>query len=225
MIELSQVSVRRGGRTLLDAAYLSADAGDYITITGPSGSGKSTLLNVIGGMLRPTSGVAIICGYDLHARRERHGAQRDRIGYMFQRAYLVERLSCVDNVALGLKYTVLGRAERRRRVDNALQTVGLIDRRNDTPTTLSGGERQRLCFARAIARRPQVLLADEPTGNLDDASGLTVIELIEESLAEAAVVVVTHDLRLYSRGHRRFRLIDGRLAEESQTPVTGSYSP
>ncbi len=200
----------------VDSANLRIDAGDYLAIVGPSGSGKSTLLHLLGLLDRPTSGSYFFEGVDtaLLTDRQRAGLRARSIGFVFQSFHLLARRSATENVMLADVYRQGSRSERKRRAVEALERVGLGHRLDAMPTTLSGGERQRVAVARALAGDPAVILADEPTGNLDTATSDAVMELFD-SLARSGltVVVITHDLEVAARADRRIELRDGHLAE------------
>jgi putative ABC transport system ATP-binding protein len=199
----------------LDGIDIRVGHGDSLAIMGPSGSGKSTLLGLLGGLDRPTSGSLAFEGRDV-ARLDDDELARVRnqvIGFVFQNFQLLPRTSALGNVGLPLVYRGLPRAERRRRATEALQAVGLGQRLQHRPSQLSGGEQQRVAIARALAAEPAMLLADEPTGNLDSRSGDEVLELLARLRAErgVAVVVVTHDAGVAQRFDRTVRMRDGRL--------------
>lgn len=192
--------------------------GELVAIVGPSGSGKSTLLNLIGTLDRPTSGVARISGADVQSLNDRElsALRAHRIGFVFQSFHLSDGLSAEDNVADGLLYLGIARAERRVRARRALERVGLGHRRGHKPGQLSGGERQRVAIARAVVSDPPLLLADEPTGNLDSASGAAIVALLHELNSQGAtIVVITHDAELAARFPRRISIRDGRVVDDS----------
>jgi putative ABC transport system ATP-binding protein len=222
LVELADVTVRYGDDTILDGVTSSVHRGDYVTVTGRSGSGKSTLLNVIAGTVFPGSGQVRICGHDLGRTSSRIEAQRYSIGYLFQSAHLVSWMSVVDNVRLGMRYQRIPAARTATRAAEALEAVGLAHRMTHRPAQLSGGERQRAALARAIARDPQVILADEPTGNLDPDTGAAVIELIESAARDRGLIVVTHDDALAARGTRRWTVGDAGVHEVA---VSGAGRP
>ncbi|HET19343.1 MAG TPA: ABC transporter ATP-binding protein [Chromatiales bacterium] len=223
MIELAALSrVYPVGDTevrALDRIDLAIDHGEYISLMGPSGSGKSTLLNVLGLLDRPTEGSYRLEGRDTRGldELERARLRRERIGFVFQAFHLLPRLSAFDNIALPLVLAGMAPAERRQRVEQALEAVGLSDRSHHRPDQLSGGQRQRVAIARATVMRPALLLADEPTGNLDSRSGGEVIELLESLNASGiTLIIVTHDADIGARARRRILLHDGRIAEDRQ---------
>ncbi|GAA2694854.1 ABC transporter ATP-binding protein [Streptomyces aculeolatus] len=218
MIELTNVTrTYAGGVTALAGVSLTVAAGELVAVTGPSGSGKSTLLHVLGTLDRPTSGGVRIAGYDVAALSDAglSALRAHRIGFVFQQFHLAGGTTALDNVADGLLYTGLRRAERRRRAERVLHRVGLGHRMEHRPHELSGGERQRVAVARAVAGDPPLLLADEPTGALDTASGAAVVELLRElNGAGTTVVVITHERELAAALPRQVRLRDGRLEHE-----------
>jgi len=217
-IELSGVwrTYRIGGGELHALAGIdeTIEAGEHVAIMGPSGSGKSTLLNVIGCLDRPSRGTYLLAGREVGRMSEDELAsvRRDWIGYVFQSFHLIERLDALGNVELPLVFAGVAAAERRERARAALEAVGLGDRASHRPAELSGGERQRVAIARATIQRPRVLLADEPTGNLDSASGESVLVLLEKLRAEGlTLIVVTHDPQVARRSGRVLILRDGRI--------------
>ena len=199
----------------LRGVSLRIDAGDYAAVVGPSGSGKSTLMHLLGGLDRPTTGTLRVGGRDVSTMTEDELADlRNRtIGFVFQSFQLLPRTSAVDNVGMPLVYRGVRRAERRRRAVAALERVGMGHRLDHRPNELSGGEQQRVAIARALVGEPQVLLADEPTGNLDTRNGGEVMALLEALNREqgVAVVLVTHDLEIAGRARRQVRVRDGLL--------------
>ena len=218
MIELTQLSKRhRAGdveTTALDAIDLQIEAGEYVAITGPSGCGKTTLLGLLGLLDRPSSGRYLLQGQDVTAASPRDLAalRRGRIGFVFQSFNLVDELSVQDNVQLALRYGPLPDSEQRRRVAEVLERLGLAHRARHHPSQLSGGQQQRVAIARAIAARPALLLADEPTGNLDSAHGQEVMRLLRELNDEGTtLVMVTHSAEHAALASRTVRLLDGRV--------------
>ena len=199
---------------------LEIAAGEYLSIMGPSGSGKSTLLNIIGLLDRASSGLYRLDGRDVTALSDEEQAQvrRDKIGFIFQFFHLVPRLTALENVELPMVLAGIAASERRSRAGKLLGNYGLADRAHHRPDQLSGGQRQRVAIARATVMNPAVLLADEPTGNLDRASGTEVVEILER-LHEQGVtlVVVTHDPALGNRAHRRLRMVDGAIESDIQS--------
>ncbi len=203
----------------LRGVSLRIDPGEYVAIVGPSGSGKSTLMHLFGGLDRPTGGRLRVGGRDVAAMSDTELAslRNATIGFVFQSFQLLSRTSAVDNVGLPLVYRGLRRAERRQRAVVALESVGLGHRLRHRPGQLSGGEQQRVAIARALVGEPQVLLADEPTGNLDSASGAEVLAILERLNVErgVAVVVVTHDPEVAARARRQVGVRDGLIVADT----------
>jgi putative ABC transport system ATP-binding protein len=221
VIELAGVSRtwEVGGRPVhaLRGVTLSIAAGEYLAVMGPSGSGKSTLLSLLGGLDRPTEGSYRFEGREVAALSddELSRLRRDRIGFVFQSFHLVPRLTALQNVALPLVLARVAPAERLERAAEALESVGLSARSDHRPDQLSGGEKQRVCLARAVVTRPGLVLADEPTGNLDSASGAEIVALLERlHSAGRTLLVVTHDPGIGARAPRKVRLADGRVTSD-----------
>ena len=207
----------------LDHVDLDVGAGEYISIMGPSGSGKSTLLNVIGLLDRPNSGTYELAGNDVSALDDSELAalRQQQIGFIFQSFHLIARMTALENVELPMLLKGVAPKERRQRAADALASVGLAPRRGHRPDQLSGGERQRVAIARAIVMRPNVLLADEPTGNLDSKSGAEIIRIVEQLNKDGlALIVVTHDAQLGARATREIKMADGQISADVLDPVT-----
>jgi putative ABC transport system ATP-binding protein len=197
---------------------LTIDEGDYLAVVGPSGSGKSTLLNVLGFLDRPTSGQYAFRGRSVDAMSdgERTRLRQNEIGFVFQFFHLLPRLTAQGNVELPMLFAGVARSERNQRAARAVEAVGLADRAHHRPDQLSGGERQRVAIARAVVMEPALVLADEPTGNLDKAAAREVMELLDEMNRQGqAVVLVTHDPEIASRTKRRVRMDDGAIVERT----------
>ncbi len=196
---------------------LVVEAGEYISIMGPSGSGKSTLLNILGCLDRPTAGSYLLEGQETArlSEAELSRVRRHKVGFVFQFFHLVPRLTAAENVELPLVFAGVSPPERRERIERAVAAVGLTDRMAHRPDQLSGGERQRVAIARAMVTEPAILLADEPTGNLDSGGGGEIVELIERmNAAGLTLIVVTHDPEIGLRAGRRLRLADGRVVSD-----------
>lgn len=224
MISLSNITREFvvGGQSVfaLRDVSLSIDAGEYVSIMGPSGSGKSTLLNIIGLLDRPNQGTYVLSGQNV-TDMDADGLavmRRQHIGFVFQFFHLIPRLTAEENVALPLMLAGVHGKTRAEAVDKALAAVGLSDRRKHKPDELSGGQRQRAAIARAVVMAPSIILADEPTGNLDRKSGEDVIHVLEKMNAEGiTLLVVTHDPEIGSRARRRLLLRDGAVAEDKRS--------
>ncbi|MET8690659.1 ABC transporter ATP-binding protein [Streptomyces sp. NPDC004732] len=220
VVELSGVTKEYpGGVAALRGVDLIVGSGELLAIVGPSGSGKSTLLHIVGTLDRPTAGSVAIAGHDIAALGDRSlSALRARhIGFVFQAFHLVPGISARDNVAEGLLYSGLSRAERRRRAAYALERVGLADRMKHRPHELSGGQKQRVAIARAVVGEPDLLLADEPTGALDSESGEAVMALLHELNAEGSTIaVITHDTEIAERLPRQVRIRDGQVVADTR---------
>jgi putative ABC transport system ATP-binding protein len=224
VLELEAVTKTYGSEppvAALRGVGFSIGAGELVAILGPSGSGKSTLLHVMGTLERPSSGRVSITGLDVAAMSDRELAaiRATRIGFVFQQYFLFEHSSLLENVADGLLYAGVPAHERRERAADALAAVGLGDRLTARPTQLSGGERQRVAIARALVGAPAIMLADEPTGNLDSATGEQIMALIEElNRRGATIVVITHEHEIAARFPRQIALRDGLIVSDSSTP-------
>ena len=218
MIELAGISrtFDMGGRpvhALVDVSE-TIETGEHIAVMGPSGSGKSTLLHILGCLDKPTSGSYRLGGREVGGLDEAELTlvRRHQIGFVFQFFHLVPRLSALENVEVPMIFAGVPRGERRERARAALSSVGLLDRVDHRPDQLSGGERQRTALARATVMNPRILLADEPTGNLDSASGSQVLEVLERMNASGlTLVVVTHDPKVARRARRVLMMVDGRI--------------
>lgn len=210
----------------LDGVDLRIEPGEITAIIGPSGSGKSTLLNVMGTLDRPTSGSVLIDGIDTRSLSERQlcGLRATRLGFVFQSFHLIESARVIDNVANGLIYQGVERSERHRRAQEALDLVGLGDRSGTRPPKLSGGQRQRVAIARALVSEPSLILADEPTGNLDTRTSDDVLGLLMDlnERQGSTIAIITHDQEVAERLPRRIQVRDGRVID--QTSAVGASS-
>ncbi len=230
LVSLEGIGKSYGGgsaaQVVLDDLSLEIDAGELVVVHGPSGCGKTTLLNLIGGLDRPDSGRVRACGVELtHASRPELTAYRARaVGFIFQFYNLLPTLTALENVEAGVRVAGVEREEARERSEALLERVGLGDFAGRFPAQLSGGQQQRVAIARALAKRPRLLLADEPTGNLDEETSAGVLELIRELNRETAVtfVIVSHNPAIARSGDRVVRLSHGRLAD---SPVPSPSAP
>jgi putative ABC transport system ATP-binding protein len=201
---------------------LSVRAGEFLAVTGPSGSGKTTLLNIAGLLEDFSTGEYRLDGVDVKGLSDdaRSRLRNEKIGFIFQSFNLIPDLNLFDNVDVPLRYRGLGRAERRRRIEGALERVGLGSRMKHYPAELSGGQQQRAAIARAMAGEPPLLLADEPTGNLDSQMAREVMEILEQLNAQGAtVVIVTHDPEIAARAHRNVHIVDGVATDLERGPA------
>jgi putative ABC transport system ATP-binding protein len=227
MIQLEHIGrdFQVGDQTVhaLDDVSLRFEDGEYVAIMGPSGSGKSTLLNVLGLLDKPTSGIYRLDGRDTtHLSDDEQAAVRSaKVGFVFQVFHLVARLTALENVELPMTLAGIAPRERRSRAERLVEQVGLADRAGHRPDQLSGGQRQRVAIARAMAMQPSLLLADEPTGNLDSASGRDVLEALERlNAAGLTLIVVTHDPQIGARTRRRIAMRDGRVVADERVQRT-----
>ncbi|GGM45021.1 ABC transporter ATP-binding protein [Dactylosporangium sucinum] len=206
--------------TALSDVDLTVEPGETVAITGASGAGKTTLLSILGTLERPTAGTVRVAGTDTSAMSDPQlsAVRAWRIGFVFQQFFLLDHLTVLDNVATGLVYRGMPAGTRREHAARALERVGLADRVRHRPAQLSGGERQRVAIARAVAGRPAVLLADEPTGNLDTANGRQIVRLLatlRDTGEDTTVVLITHNADVAAAMDRQIRLEDGRIVHDS----------
>jgi len=240
------LSTNRGGRPVLEVDQVTkiypseppvtalrdvsftVGQGELVGIVGPSGSGKTTLLHLMGTLDRPSAGRVRITGLDVErlSDRELAALRATRIGFVFQQFFLSEHQSALDNVADGILYAGVPQAERRARALDALAVVGLDGRPDARPTQLSGGQRQRVAIARALVGSPAIVLADEPTGNLDQATGQAILGLLEELHCRGVtIVVITHDRDIANHMDRRIEMLDGQIIHDSAKEIGGSTRP
>lgn len=207
--------------TALNDVSIAIGQGEFVAIMGPSGCGKSTLLNILGLLDSPSSGSYLVSGEDVSGYNERRRAEvrKSTIGFVFQSFNLIDELTVAENIELPLIYTRMGKAERKQRVDEAMQRMNIAHRAKHFPQQLSGGQQQRVAIARAVVNAPKLILADEPTGNLDSAHGEEVMNLLGElNRAGTTIIIVTHSLRDAGFAQRTIQLLDGQVVTEKVEP-------
>lgn len=207
---------------VLHGVNLRICEGEFVSVLGPSGSGKSTLMNIIGCLDVPTSGRYVLSGHDVEDLSEKELARirNKEIGFVFQNFQLLPRLSALENVELPMIYSNTSASERKKRAAAILERVGLKDKMKNTPNQLSGGQQQRVAIARSVVTEPTIILADEPTGALDQKTGLAIMDLFEQLNREGrTIIMITHDINIAKHGKRIVTILDGQLSEEGQTDV------
>ncbi|MEA2213515.1 MAG: putative transport system ATP-binding protein [Solirubrobacteraceae bacterium] len=230
VLDVDGVTKSYPGKPPVDALQdvnLTVGPGELVGIVGPSGSGKTTLLQLMGTLDRPTAGHIRITGLDVAKMADEDVAylRATRIGFIFQQFFLAEHSTVLDNVADGLLYASVPLTQRRERARDALELVGLTQRPDARPTELSGGQRQRVAIARALVGRPAIVLADEPTGNLDQATGQSILALIDQlHQAGSTIVIITHDRAIAERMPRQVDIVDGQIVADTGTPHTRPVS-
>ena len=219
MIQLSNIyrDFQVGEQTVhaLNGVSLSIETGEYVSVMGPSGSGKSTLLNIIALLDQPSNGIYTLNGKDVTRQSDDELARirRDNIGFVFQFFHLIPRLTAAENIEMPMILAGIDGKQRKQKVQQALASVNLLDRAEHRPNQLSGGQLQRIAIARAMIMEPAILLADEPTGNLDSKSGLEIIDLLEQLNQQGVtLMIITHDSHIGERARRRIRIVDGVIA-------------
>lgn len=220
MIELSNIhrQFQVGEQTVhaLRGVNLSVQRGEYISVMGPSGSGKSTLLNIVALLDKPSSGRYVLNGYDVIEQSDDELAKirRENIGFVFQFFHLIPRLTAAENIEMPMILAGINSKQRKQRVLQALAEVNLLDRAEHKPNQLSGGQLQRIAIARAMIMQPAILLADEPTGNLDSKAGMEIINLLESLNSQGVtLMIITHDSQIGERATRRIRIVDGAIED------------
>ncbi|MDX2246492.1 MAG: ABC transporter ATP-binding protein [Bacteroidia bacterium] len=204
--------------TALNEVSLTVNAGDFLSIMGPSGCGKSTLMNILGLIDSPSSGQYFFLDEDVsrYSEKQRANLRKENLGFVFQSFNLIDELTVFENVELPLIYTRMKSADRKKRVENVLENMNMMHRRNHFPQQLSGGQQQRVAVARAIVNEPKLILADEPTGNLDSSNGDDVMKMLTQLNEQGTtVVMVTHSARNAEFGHKIVRLLDGKIVSEN----------